>query len=212
MLPTGSVEVKRWLFEPPAIHADFLLRLQKHRQPALARQPIRESAAAMAAEARGLIAPESVVWRGRVTASEPDGAVTLEGVHRFQSRALAGLLAQAEAAYVVALTIGEGLERRVDTYFKEQEFLEGLFLDTAGWAAIEILMREVRRRLLAEERPFGRVVTHRLAPGYRDWPVDEQAALLRVFGETPMPVRVTDSAWMLPRKSVSALFGVCPAR
>jgi hypothetical protein len=211
VLPAGSATVQRWLFEPPAVPADLILRLQKHHHPARVPGPIREVAEAMAAEASRLTAPEATVWRGLVTGVEPDGEVILDGVHRFRSRALARLLVPAEAAYVVALTLGDALEQRVDVFFKERWFLEGLFLDTAGWGAIEILMREVRRRLSAQERSSGRVVTHRLAPGFQDWLVDEQSALLRVFGDVPVPVRVTESAWMLPRKSVSALFGVCPA-
>jgi len=209
--PTGSVSMTRWVLARPAVPVDLILRLQKHRRPAEVHGPVRDAAEAMAAEAGRLIAPEAAVWRGPVTATAPDGDVVLDAVHRFRSRALARLLARAEAAYVVALTLGDALERRVDALFEERCLLEGLFLDTAGWAAIELLMRELRRRLLAEERPAGRVVTHRVAPGYQDWLVDEQAALLRVFGDTPIPVRVTEFSWMLPRKSVSAVFGVCPA-
>lgn len=212
VLPAASAEVQRWVFEPPAVSADLVLRLQKHRHPARVPRPIREAAEAMVVEASRLTAPEAAVWRGPVTGIEPDGEVSLDVVHRFRSRALARLLTPADAVYVVALTLGDALERRVEFFFKERWFLEGLFLDTAGWAAIEILMREVRRRLLAREGAFGRGVTHRLAPGYRDWLVDEQSALLGVFGDVPVPVRVTESAWMLPRKSVSAIFGVCPAR
>ena len=210
-LRAGSAAVQRWVFVPPAVPADLILQLQKHRHPARVSGPVREAAESMAAEASRLTAPVASVWRGLVTRVESDGEVMLDGVHRFRSRALARLLAPADAAYVVALTLGGALERRVDALFEERAFLEGLFLDTAGWAAIEILMREVRRRLSAEERSSGRTVTHRLAPGYQDWLVDEQPALLRVFGAAPLAVRVTESAWMLPRKSLSALFGVCPA-
>ena len=210
-MPASSVTVWRWVFEPPTVPADLILRLQKYRQPASVPIPIRDAAEAMAAEASRLTAPEAAVWRGPVTGREPDGDVVLADVHRFRSRALVRLLERAEAAYVVALTLGDALERRVDACFEERCLVEGLLLDTAGWAAIEILMREVRRRLMAEERLSGRVVTHRLAPGYQDWLVDEQSALLRVFGQAPVPVRVTESSWMLPRKSVSALFGVCPS-
>jgi hypothetical protein len=212
VLPVGSPAVQRWVFEPPAVPADLILRLQKHRHPARVSGPIREAAEAMVAEASRLTAPEATVWRGLVTLVDAEGMVMLDGIHRFRSRALARLLVPAEAAYVVALTLGDALERRVDVYFEERALLEGFLLDTAGWAAIEMLMRQVRKRLLAQEQASGRVVTHRLAPGYQDWLVDEQAALLRVFGEVPVPVRVTESSWMLPRKSVSALFGVCPAR
>ncbi len=190
------------------VSADLVLRLQKYRDPAGVPGAIREAAELMAAEAGRLITPEVLVWRGPVTAVDPAGVVTLDRAHRFCSRALARLLAPAAEAYVVVLTLGEALEQRVDVLFREQQLLEGLLLDTAGWAAIERLMRGIRGRLREIERPRGRSVTHRLAPGYLDWSVAEQAALLSVFGEVPLPVRVTEAAWMLPRKSVSAVFGV----
>jgi hypothetical protein len=33
-----------------------------------------------------------------------------------------------------------------------------------------------------------------------------------VFGDTPLPVRLTDAALMIPHKSISAVFGVAGAR
>lgn len=204
-------DVWRWALEPPAVPADVILRLQKYRDMSRVPPAIREAAEQAAAEARRLTTPEAVCWRGPVTVAEETGAVVLDGTHRFHSRALARLLAPASEAVVVVLTLGEALEGRVARLFDEHLPLESVLLDTAGWAAIEMLVRGVRRRLLQQERPVGRSVTHRLAPGYRDWPVEEQAALLGVFDGVPLPVRVTESAWLVPVKSISALFGVVPA-
>ncbi|OGK82969.1 MAG: hypothetical protein A2X52_19760 [Candidatus Rokubacteria bacterium GWC2_70_16] len=203
--------VWRFPLEPPAVPADLILKLQKCRDLTRVPPAIREAAEAAAAEASRLAAPEAVCWRGPVTAVDGTGEVVLDGTHRFHSQALARLLAPAAEAVVVVLTLGEALERRVAALFAEHLPLESVLLDTAGWAAIELLVRGVRRRLLEQERPAGRSVTHRLAPGYRDWPVEEQAALLGVFGGAPLPVRVTESAWLVPVKSISALFGVVRA-
>lgn len=199
-----------WSFplEAPAVPADLILKLQKCRDLSRVPPAIREAADAAAAEASRLAAPEAVCWRGPVTALDEAGEVVLDGTHRFHSQALARLLAPAAEAVVVVLTLGEALERRVAALFAEHLPLESVLLDTAGWAAIEVLVRGVRRRLVEQERPAGRSVTHRLAPGYRDWPVEEQAALLGVFGGAPLPVRVTEAAWLVPVKSISALFGV----
>ncbi len=207
---TGTVV--HWPLEPPAVSADLILRLQKYRDPGRVPRAIREAADLVAAEASGLIAPEAVLWRGPVTGVDPAGPVTLGDGHRLQSRALARLLASSEEAYVLVLTVGAAIEERARAMMEARLLLEGFLMDTAAWAAIVGLARGVRRRLLAEERPAGRAVTHRLAPGYLDWPVAEQATLLRVFGDEPLPVSVTDSAWMLPVKSISGVFGVVPAR
>jgi hypothetical protein len=194
----------------PVVPADLILRLQKYRDLARVPRAVRHVAEAVAAEATGLLAPEAVLWRGPVSEVDPAGAVTIADTHHFHSSALARLLATAAEAYVVVLTLGEGIEERASSMLQERLLVEGLLMDTAAWAAIELLNRDVRRFLIDHERPAGRSVTHRLGPGHRDWPVTEQAALLSVFGEVPLPVRVNESACMLPRKSVSGVYGIVP--
>jgi hypothetical protein len=203
-------DVWLWRLESPVVSADLVLRLQKYRNPDSVPLEIRDAAAAAAAEASRLISPQAMLWRGPVTAVDAGGAVTLAGAHHFRSRLLARLLTDSTAAYVVVLTLGEALEHRVDDLFNEQSALEALLLETAGWGAILSLARDVRRRLLREESPAR--VTHRVAPGYGDWPLDDQHALLSVFGDAPLPVRLTEFAWMLPRKSISGVFGVVAER
>jgi hypothetical protein len=194
----------------PVVPADLILRLQKYRDLTRVPRAVRQIAEAVAVEASRLLAPEAVLWRGPVTEVDPTGAVTIADAHHFHSRDLARLLATAADAYVVVLTLGEGIEERASSMLQERLLVEGLLMDTAAWAAIELLIRDMRRFLIDQERPAGRSVTHRLGPGHRDWAVTEQAALLRVFGEIPLPVRVNESACMLPRKSVSGVYGVVP--
>ena len=209
--PRGA-EIRRWQPEPPDVAADLVLRLQHYRDPARAPRAIREAAAVAAAEGARLTSPEAVIWRGPVTGLEADGRVTLGGTQHFRSALLARLLAHSTEAYVVVLTLGPALECRVDELFSTRCEFEGLLLETAGWAAILMLARRLRRRLRDDERPAGGSVTHRVAPGYGDWPVDDQRTLLAVFGDVALPVTVNDAAWMLPRKSISGVFGVMAAR
>ena len=209
--PPRNGAVQRWTLEPPVLPAELILRLQKYRDMARVPRAIREAAEAVALEAGSLARPEAVLWRGPISRVDPSRGVTLAEVHHFQSAALARLLAHATEAYVVVLTLGDALEGRVRSMFEERLLLEGLLMDTAGWAAIELSVRDVRRRLIAQERPAGRSVTHRLGPGHRDWPVEEQGALLRIFGDTSLPVSLSESACMLPRKSISAVYGVVAA-
>lgn len=209
--PVRLGTVQRWTPVAPVVPADLILRLQKYRDLARVPRAVRQVAEAVAAEASRLLVPEAVLWRGPLTEVDPAGTVTIADAHRFHSCALARLLATAAEAYVVVLTLGEGIEARARSMLQEHLLLEGLLMDTAAWAAIELLIRDLRRFLIDHERPDGRSVTHRLGPGHRDWPVTEQAALLRVFGEAPLPVRVNESACMLPCKSVSGVYGIVPA-
>jgi hypothetical protein len=207
----GAGQVEPLTLLPPVVPGALILRLQKYRQPAQAPVPIREAADEVAAEATRLLAPRAVLWRGRVTVDAATGRVVI-GTQPVQSRGLARVLAASREAYVLVLTIGPGVEERARAMFEERLLLESFLMDTAGWAAIELLVRGVRRRLIERERPVGRTVTHRLGPGHLDWSVEEQGALLGVFGDTPLPVRLTDAALMIPHKSISAVFGVAGAR
>jgi hypothetical protein len=186
----------------------LILRLQKYRDLARVPAAIRDAAEEAARQAPGLIAPDVVVWRGAAEVEE--ARIVLGGTQQFESRGLARLLARSDEAYVIVLTIGAALEERAHAMFEEQLFLESVLLDTAAWAAIELLMRTIRRRLGDVERPAGRSVTHRLGPGHLDWPLAEQPALLALFGDTPLPVRLNEAACMLPQKSISGVLGIVP--
>ncbi len=52
--------------------------------------------------------------------------------------------------------------------------------------------------------------TRRLGPGYVDWPLEEQAALVALLDGAPLPVRLLDSCAMIPKKSRSGLYGLRP--
>jgi hypothetical protein len=207
----APADIQRWRLPSPVVPAELILRLNKYRDPARVPEAIRQAATAVAAEASALVAPVAVVWRGPARV-EGGGAVLLDGAYRLHSQALTRLLGASSEAYVVVLTIGSAVEERARALFVEQCLLESFLMDTAGWAAIEILVRGVRRRLIEVERAAGRSVTHRLGPGHLDWPVEEQPALVAVFGDTPLPVRLNEAALMIPQKSISGLFGVVTAR
>ena len=203
--------VRRLALDPPAVRVETILRLARYRDLARVPRAIREAAVKVAAEASRLAAPEVALWRGPVTSRDPAGAVTLADQHRFHSAVLARVLGPCPEAVVFVLTAGPAIEQRAQSMLADKLLLEAFLMDTAAWVAIEQLVRGVRQQLIAEERPAGGVVTHRLAPGYCDWPLEEQMELFAVFGEHPLPVTLNEAACMLPCKSVSGVFGIVPA-
>ena len=202
--------VRRWAPDAPAISAELILRLQKYRDPARAPRAVRDIAELVALEANRLVAPDAALWHGPVSEVSPEGTVTLGERCRLNSRALGRLLRGCAEAYALVLTVGAAIEERAQAMLEAHLLLEGFLMDTAAWAALIPLARGVRRQLLDQQRAAGGSVTHRLAPGFLDWSVAEQATLLGVFGSTPLPVHVTDSSWMLPAKSISGVFGIVP--
>ena len=114
-------------------------------------------------------------------------------------------------ASVAETEMSPGIENRANEMLERGQLLDGVLMDTAAWAAVESLLRSVRRDLATAESDHGCRLGARFAPGHRDWAVAEQAELLRLFGQTPLPVTLNEAACMWPRKSITAVFGVMPA-
>lgn len=195
----------------PKVDPDLILRLQKYKKLEAVPAPVRQAARAMAALAESLVEPEGRLWRAPVRRIEPEGTVLVGDGVEFQSRALARLLRDATEVIAVLLTIGPRLETRAREMMAEEEFLEALLLDTAGWVAIDALAKTLRRDLSADATAQRFRLTHRMAPGYADWGLEQQRVLFSPFGQEALPVRLTEACVMLPQKSISGIYGLIPA-
>ncbi len=195
----------------PRVSPDLILRLQKYKKLEAVPAPVRQAAEAVAALAETLVEPQGRLLRVPVKRVGPEGFVLLADGVEFHSRALARLLRGAKAAVLFLLTLGPKLEARAQEMMVEEQFLEALLLDTAGWVAVDALAKALRGHLVAEAQSEGMRLTHRMAPGYADWRLEEQRILFSVFREDALPIQLTEACVMLPRKSISGICGVIPA-
>ncbi len=190
---------------PPDIPGRMVLKLQGYRDVAAVRPKIAEIAERMAQQASELAAPEVVVWRGDLETVGPD-RVDVAG-QTFNSPTLARLLADSSEIQAVVLSVGPGIEEQAQQMLSEGNSVEALFMDTCGWAAISLSVRVIRRLLEEQAQARGMRLTTRLAPGYRDWPLEEQTAIFALFGDATLPASLNESAAMTPKKSLTAVFG-----
>ena len=197
--------------ERPRVAPDLILRLQKYKNLDAVPAPLRHAADAMAALAGSLVEPQGRLVRTPVRRLESGGAVLLADGTCFRSRALARLLYGAREVILFLLTLGPRLETRAQELMGEEQYLEALLLDTAAWVAMDAMAKTLRERLSAEARAEGMRLTHRMAPGYVDWRLEEQRILFSAFDHEALPVRLTEACVMLPRKSISGIYGLIPA-
>jgi hypothetical protein len=129
----------------------------------------------------------------------------------FSGRCFGAHLTQASDAVCFVLTLGPAVDERIGEMASGDELLEALFLETAGWLAVEDAVRKFRGHLNARLRPKRLRLTPRLGPGYVDWPLTEQPKLFSVFEGAPLPVALSEYCVMTPKKSISGLFGLIPA-
>lgn len=162
-------------------------------------QEIRETAAAMATHALEIATP--VAWTRRVSVAALEGAI---------GATFAKALGEAGAAHVFVVTLGPRLDERVTELFDAMDGLEGLFLDTAGWIAVQSALRSVRSKLGPKARAEGARLTRRMGPGYLDWPLAQQSALLAALsGGEPLPgIEVLESGAILPEKTITGMYGL----
>jgi hypothetical protein len=227
-IPAGALE--RWRPTSLALDSWLVLRLARYRRREAVEPEVREIAEAMVARAAAIIEPQAVVGTRQVAAAGGAGArregpsgfarpgrrgpspATPGGAHSFSGQAVGRLLDGCPLAAAFALTLGPRLEAEVAALTAARQLLEAFLLDTAGWAAIELAVRALRQDLRGRACPRGLWVTHRLAPGYGDWPLAEQRELLSVLEDGGGLVRLSPHGVLLPFKSVTGLFGLAPDR
>ena len=194
-----------------SVRPEQILRMHYPNLSAPLAQEVRDTAAAMAADALNIAQPMG--WTRQVSVRVLDDArVEFEGGAIAASTALAGALRQSGGAHLFVVTLGPRLDERVSELFNAMDGLEGLFLDTAGWVVVQSALSSLRSRLGPRARAEGFGLTRRMGPGYLDWPLEEQAALVGTLGDgEPLPgIEVIESGAILPEKTITGLYGLVP--
>ncbi|HET6956266.1 MAG TPA: hypothetical protein VFI56_06780 [Vicinamibacterales bacterium] len=199
--------VERFAAGAPKLKLDPVLRFQRYRDLSQVAPAIRDVARDMLRLVETLAVPDVVFVKQPVDSVDRD-ALRLVGGPTFHGRCFQTHLADATEVVCFVCTIGPAVDARVAEMTESDELLEALFVETAGWLAIEDALRKFRARLTADLRPKGRRLSPRLAPGFMDWALTEQPGLFSVFAGAPLPVSLSEYCVMTPKKSVSGLFGV----
>lgn len=119
-----------------------------------------------------------------------------------------GQLKKAERVAVFVCTIGPGMEAWARQLLREGDAALSYVVDTIASVTVETatdrLHDHIGRHMLAR----GMRITNRYSPGYCDWSVSEQSLLFSLLPENFCGVTLTESAFMVPMKSVSGMVGV----
>jgi hypothetical protein len=206
---------------PPSPHATFspqgitipvepILRMQGYRNMERVRADVRRIAETAAASAEGLLAPVAYYRRVSIV-SCTEASLTLDPGLMFKSQEFGKVLSGCSEVVIFVLTLGEGVDDETLRLIEAEEIVEALFVETAGWYAIEKATRAFAEHLWSVARADGYRLTRRLGPGYFDWHLAEQRDFFALFDGIDLPVRLLESCAMLPKKSRSGLYGLEPA-
>jgi hypothetical protein len=140
-----------------------------------------------------------------------NGSITIDGV-AFNSSRLQHTLRQASAhsAVLVAVSAGNELEAEAQRAWREEKPDEYFFLEVYGSAVVERLVTVAGARLCAWGDSKCLAVLPHYSPGYPDWNIADQPALMQLIARRSLPAELEamDTGMLRPKKSLLAVFGL----
>lgn len=109
---------------------------------------------------------------------------------------------------VFTATLGSDFDNWSRSCFNAKDPLKGYIVDTAGSVLVEKAADKLEEKLRTEQAAKGFGCTNRFSPGYCGWNVIQQHELFDLLPEGFCGIELTDSALMLPIKSVSGIIGI----
>lgn len=119
--------------------------------------------------------------------------------------------AQLKRSQSVALflcTAGEKIGEISRHLIGEKDFLKGYIYDVAGSEIVEAAADIMQKKLMENIQAEGMLITNRFSPGYCGWNVSEQHKLFQLIPDNFCGIRLTESALMIPIKSISGIIGI----
>jgi hypothetical protein len=137
-------------------------------------------------------------------------SIVIEGVGLTSTRLRNTLhSAGAHAAILVAVSAGPEIELQAQTRWRDEKPDEYFFLEVYGSAVVEHLVTMTGARLCAWADTQSAAVLPHYSPGYPEWAIDDQPAVLELIGrQDGIPLEVLDSGMLRPKKSLLAVFGL----
>jgi hypothetical protein len=121
---------------------------------------------------------------------------------------IANQLRNSETVAVFAGTAGNAFDIWSKQLFDQGDFPEGYIADIMGSEIVEAAIDWLEVKIQEKLKPLSLKMTNRFSPGYCGWNVREQFKLFSLLPENFCGITLTDSALMVPIKSVSGIIGI----
>lgn len=195
-----------------------MLRIQGYTDPERVRPAVRKAADEAAARVERLLDAQARYRHVGVETCTGE-ALRLAGGVTLHCGAFERFLGACPRVVVFVLTAGPRIDVELERLGKAEQLLDMLFLETAGWLAVEAITRAFTDFLRDDAAREGFKLTRRMGPGYTyasksgdaEWPLTEQGKLFTLLGDEAMPVTMLESSAMMPKMSRSGLIGLVPS-
>jgi len=121
-----------------------------------------------------------------------------------------GQIKKLEKAALFVCTIGSGMENWSKQLLIDGDAAMAYLVDSIASLTVESVTNLLHDFIENEMMKNGLKITNRYSPGYCNWSVSEQHLLFSLLPQNFCGITLTDSALMLPIKSVSGVIGIGP--
>ena len=147
-----------------------------------------------------------ILPEGDIFVSGPE--VHLKGVVFRTEKIISVPLKKMKRTAVFAATIGSEFDRWSKETFEKGDPLAGYIIDIIGSEMAEGTADWLEAKIVKAEKAAGNSCSNRYSPGYCGWDVAEQHKLFSFLPDNFCGISLTESALMVPHKSVSGIIGV----
>ena len=214
------LNVRGSMFEPVAIElsVDKVLRLLGYTDMERVRSAVRSVSEEVVAQVENVVSP-IVYFKHKAIRSCSDGVLETEDGIILHCEAFQRYMDGCDQVVALVLTLGGSIDELEDRFSANEQLLEMVILEMAGWLAIEQATKQFTIHLRDIEEPRRHRLSRRMAPGYGykidgkkcTWPLEEQPKIFEFFEPGRLPVQLLEnSCAMTPKMSRSGLFGLQP--
>jgi hypothetical protein len=137
-----------------------------------------------------------------------NNSITINEVEFLPKKIVIRRLKEARHAALFVCTAGEGIGLWAKSLMKSGDMMKGYTVDILGSLIVETAMDKIHDQLEKDMNLKGMGVTDRYSPGYCGWDVKEQKKLFRFFPNDFCGIKLMESSFMYPVKSISGIIGI----
>jgi len=134
--------------------------------------------------------------------------IQVDDLHFRTGKIITSQLIHSETVAIFVATAGPVFENWSKQLFDAGDYPAGYVVDFIGSEIAEAAADRVETEILSRVSSVSLKITQRFSPGYCGWNVKEQVKLFSLLPDKFCGIHLTESALMVPLKSVSGIIGI----
>lgn len=136
------------------------------------------------------------------------GHISLEDVEFNIKNVIWAHVRKSKTIAIFACSLGNKYDEWIHSFYDKHDSLAGYVADVIGSEVVEAAADLIEQEINKEAGLSGYNCSNRLSPGYCEWNVSDQHNLFSLLPKNFCGIKLTDSALMVPIKSVSGIIGI----